>query len=233
MNGSLMSSTMGNLKVHATDATYVANLWGSYSSTNDVFEADDAGESLTVMGGTNFAPNDYAVERVFVPLYTDLAIDASDNTKVSSQRRPFIASDVGFELKIIDGTGFNLVLLTINSIDGNGVATLSGSAGTVGSTGGQAAVTPYAKLDSAPANAGSTGGTGYVGAIEVHETQGICRALGIDDLGDPVNHLAIHASDNTKISNAGTVFTSDDDDKIITIEGGSGLHYRRVQGIGL
>lgn len=66
---------------------------------------------------------------------TDLVIDGSDNTKVTSASHTFVSGDVGSQITIISGTNFTKSRRTINSVTG-GAAILSGSAGTVGATGG-------------------------------------------------------------------------------------------------
>lgn len=66
----------------------------------------------------------------------DLAIDASDDTKVSSPTRKFLDTDIALTLQIDSGTDFTPGTYTILSVDGDGVATLDASAGTVGATGG-------------------------------------------------------------------------------------------------
>lgn len=65
----------------------------------------------------------------------DLVIDGVTNTKVTSATHTFVAGDVGKQVLIIAGTGFTKSRVTINSVEA-GAATLSASAGTLGSTGG-------------------------------------------------------------------------------------------------
>lgn len=69
--------------------------------------------------------------------YTDLVIDGTTNTKVTSAAYPFVAGDVGKFLNVAEGTGFTPGRYTISSVLA-GVATLSASVGTVASTGGVA-----------------------------------------------------------------------------------------------
>jgi hypothetical protein len=65
----------------------------------------------------------------------DLVIDGSDNTKVSSTQRPFVAGDVGLDLVIVSGIDFTPATYSIDSVTDE-VATLSGAAGVTGATGG-------------------------------------------------------------------------------------------------
>jgi hypothetical protein len=71
--------------------------------------------------------------------YSDLAIDASNDLKVTSVLRPFVATDVGTVLYLTGGTGFNAGPVYINSVTG-GAAFLSSAAGTLSSTGGTATI---------------------------------------------------------------------------------------------
>lgn len=73
-------------------------------------------------------------------LYTDLVIDGSDNTKVTSAGNPFSASNVGDVLQITGGTGFTVQDVVIYTVDGSHHAFCTASLGTLGSTGGQATV---------------------------------------------------------------------------------------------
>lgn len=66
---------------------------------------------------------------------TDLVIDGALNTKVTSATHNFTLPDVGVTLTISAGTGFTVSTPTILSV-GSNAATLSASAGTLGSTGG-------------------------------------------------------------------------------------------------
>jgi hypothetical protein len=70
-------------------------------------------------------------------VYTDLVIDAVDNTKVSSAANPFTTNETGNVINVTSGTGFTLGRYHIVSQTG-GVATLDRAVGTVGSTGGNA-----------------------------------------------------------------------------------------------
>lgn len=70
---------------------------------------------------------------------TDLVIDGSDSTKVSSASIGFTSDHNGMGLRITAGTGFTASLREILSVSA-GVAQLDASAGTVGSTGGTARV---------------------------------------------------------------------------------------------
>jgi hypothetical protein len=70
--------------------------------------------------------------------FTDLEIDASDNTKVSSVLLPFTAGDVGRYINITGGTGFTVQMVRVTAVDEDGVATVSAALGTTGSTGGEA-----------------------------------------------------------------------------------------------
>lgn len=66
---------------------------------------------------------------------TDLVIDGTLNTKVTSATHNFTSIDVGLVLSVSAGTGFTVGSYTISSVAAN-AATLSSAVGTVSSTGG-------------------------------------------------------------------------------------------------
>lgn len=67
--------------------------------------------------------------------FTDLVIDGTTNTKVTSASHNFVAADVGNCMRIRSGTGFTTGVFEIVSVASN-AATLDRSAGTLSSTGG-------------------------------------------------------------------------------------------------
>lgn len=67
--------------------------------------------------------------------FTDLVIDDSVNTTVTSAGHAFVAADVGKLLLVTGGTGFTAGVYYIASV-ADGAATLSATVGTVASTGG-------------------------------------------------------------------------------------------------
>lgn len=67
--------------------------------------------------------------------FTDLVIDATLNTKVTSASHNFVSSDVGRMLRVDSGTGFTLGTYRIASCASN-AATLDRAVGTTSSTGG-------------------------------------------------------------------------------------------------
>jgi len=87
--------------------------------------------------GGGFAASISGGARITSPVtYTDLVIDAADNTKISSAgERAFTATDAGNVINITSGTGWTVQRAIINSVAG-GVATMDRAMGTVGSTGG-------------------------------------------------------------------------------------------------
>jgi len=66
---------------------------------------------------------------------SDLVIDGTTNTKVTSASHNFVSTDVGNCLRISSGTGFTAGIFEIVSVASN-AATLDRSAGTLSSTGG-------------------------------------------------------------------------------------------------
>ena len=83
---------------------------------------------------------------------TDLAIDATTNTKVTAASHSFTSGDVGKYVNVYSGTGFTQGAYQISSVS-SGAAILTTSPGTAGSTGGQWFFSPY------PATADKTDGT--------------------------------------------------------------------------
>lgn len=138
--------------------------------------------------------------------YTDLVIDGSLNTKVTSVSRPFVAGDVGLTLTITAGTGFTQGSYTVNSVS-SGAATLSAAVGTLG----------------------STGGSGVLGTSFNLITSQIAwvrdgKYMYIVDGAQTVTDLAIDASLNTKVTSASHVFRSADTGKHVQITGGTNFN---------
>jgi hypothetical protein len=83
----------------------------------------------------------YGTGPVALGPYTNLVIDGTDNTKVTSASHSFVSSDVGRVITITGGTGFNKNWFLITSVS-SGAAILfrpdgyAAAVGTVGSTGG-------------------------------------------------------------------------------------------------
>jgi hypothetical protein len=70
-------------------------------------------------------------------VYTDLAIDASDNTKATSAGNPFTEADENTFLNVTSGAGFTVQRVEILSVSAN-VATFAAALGSTSSTGGHA-----------------------------------------------------------------------------------------------
>lgn len=98
-----------------------------------LYQPGAAGASNNNGGG--FAASDGGARITTAVAYTDLVIDAADNTKATSVARPFAATDPGNTLNITAGTGWTVQRARIVSVAG-GVATFDRALGTVGSTGG-------------------------------------------------------------------------------------------------
>jgi len=80
--------------------------------------------------GTDFSQQDSAQVT-----YTDLVIDGTTNTKVTSAAHPFDSTSPGNIINITSGTGFTVQRVQIVSVTGS-TATCDKSLGTLGSTGG-------------------------------------------------------------------------------------------------
>jgi len=93
--------------------------------------ADDNGGGFREgASGTDFSQQDAAENT-----YTDLVIDATTNTDMTSAAFPFAAADVGNIVNITSGTGWTVQRVEILSV-ASSVATCDKSLGTLGSTGG-------------------------------------------------------------------------------------------------
>jgi hypothetical protein len=215
---------ISDLAINPEGDTYV-------SSIATPFEASDIGEKLIIVSGEGFTPGEYTILEVTIVKYRDLMIDADDADKVSSEHEPFDASHVGLQLTFTGGEGFTIStgddpdpgVHTITDVDENGVATLDGDAGEAGSTGGAATLTPVTKLSESAGEAGSVDGGAIAGVTEVFDMQGKFRALGLDDLGDPITHLRIDSEDAYAVYNDGVAFTEGDIGKTISITDGDGF----------
>lgn len=96
-----------------------------------VGDNDNGGAFLEGASGVDLTQQDSPEQA-----YTDLVIDAADNTKITSAaERTFIADDIGNCINITGGTGFTTGRYYISAVAA-GVATLDRAVGTTSSTGG-------------------------------------------------------------------------------------------------
>lgn len=84
----------------------------------------------TAASGTDFSQQDSPQVT-----YTDLVIDVTFNTKITSSGHPFTSAHPGNIINVTGGTGFTVQRIQILSVVA-GVATCDKAVGTVGSTGG-------------------------------------------------------------------------------------------------
>jgi hypothetical protein len=109
--------------------------WAALANTN-IFEVNSAGDNTNAScfaEGATGSDNTYPTPTVTT--YTDLVIDATTNTQITSAANPFSSVSPGRCVRISGGTGFTVGLYSILS-QAAGVATLDRAVGTVGSTGG-------------------------------------------------------------------------------------------------
>lgn len=91
---------------------------------------------------------------------TDLVVDATTNTKVTSATEVFDAADAGRWIQITAGTGFTTGYYQILSVDGSNVATLNASPAATSTTGGSFTIykgLDYSQQDAVNPNGGSNG----------------------------------------------------------------------------
>lgn len=84
----------------------------------------------TASSGTDYSQQDAAQVA-----YTDLVIDATFNTKLTSAAHPFTAAHVGNIINVTGGTGFTTGRYQVVSVASN-IATMDRAVGTTSSTGG-------------------------------------------------------------------------------------------------
>jgi hypothetical protein len=108
-------------------------------SSATVWEVRPAGSGASDSNGGGFVAGasgtDFSQQDSAAYSGTNLAIDATTNTKVTSATHNFVAADVGNLIQITAGSGFTTGFYQIVSVASN-AATLDRSAGTLGSTGG-------------------------------------------------------------------------------------------------
>ena len=115
--------------------------------------------------------------------YTDLVIDATTNTKLTSAGFPFTAAEVGNIIQITSGTGFTTGFYQVVSVAA-GVATMDRAVGTTSSTGGHGALGGALATVSAAWTAGVTSNTYYLtGTLTVTSALSMGRAVTSSDAG--------------------------------------------------
>ncbi len=101
---------------------------------------------------------DYTQQNGVQITYTDLVIDGANNKKLTSVAHPGTSDLVGNTINVTSGTGFTVQRVEILNVDGSGAYYVDKSAGTLGSTAGQA------KLGGALASPGLAGAQLEIGA---------------------------------------------------------------------
>src|SRR6266568_1510943 len=101
------------------------------------WEVRTTGSDTQCAGGfkTGATGTDYSQQTAAQFSGTDLVIDATTNTKVTSATHNFVAADVGNLIQITAGVGYTTGFYEIVSVASN-AATLDRSPGAVGLTGG-------------------------------------------------------------------------------------------------
>jgi hypothetical protein len=109
----------------------------AYTTLSDFLEDfTDAGETIPLGDWDEDGVADQYQPRALARKFTGLAIDAVDDTKVSSVAKPFDPNDVGKIINITEGAGFIAGRYKITEVDASHVATLDRPCGTAGSTDG-------------------------------------------------------------------------------------------------
>lgn len=127
-----MTFSLGDSLGSATTYAPAYNVFQAPSNT--VFQDTDTLKSASYAGGTvtgTFASTSDNVNAAF----TNLVVDASTNTKVTSVSYAFVATDVGTDIYISGGTGWTVGSYHVQSVSA-GAATLDRSPAAVSTTGG-------------------------------------------------------------------------------------------------
>lgn len=105
-------------------------------SANQVWEVRTTGSDLNGGGfKAGASGTDYSQQNAAQVTYTDLVIDATTNTKLTSAASPFTSAHVGNLIYINGGTGFTTGRYEVTAVAA-GVATMDRAVGTTSSTGG-------------------------------------------------------------------------------------------------
>jgi len=131
---------------------------------------DNGGGFVDGASGTDYSQQDAAQVS-----YTDLAIDAADNTILTSATTPFTAAHVGNILNITGGSGFTQGRYQIVSVDGSNKATVDRACGSTGSTSGTGKLGGARILVDAAFNDMVNGNIAYIKADGTHTLTGDCN----------------------------------------------------------
>lgn len=101
-----------------------------------VWEVRPANGSDNNGGGYTSGGTDHSQQNGAWAAYTDLVIDASTATDITSAADPFASDDIGNIINITGGTGFTTGRYEVKSIQAGNAARLDRNVGTLGSTGG-------------------------------------------------------------------------------------------------
>lgn len=101
-----------------------------------VWEVRPANGADTNGGGYTSGGTDHSQQDGAWAAYTDLVIDATTNTDITSAATPFASDDIGNIIQITGGTGFTTGFYEVKSIPSGVIARLDRAVGTTSSTGG-------------------------------------------------------------------------------------------------
>lgn len=134
-------------------------------SANTIFEIRTAGDNNAGGGFVAGASGtDYSQQNAIHATRTDLVIDGTIDTDITSAADNFASDDVGNLINITAGTGFTVGRYEIVSVAA-GVATLDRAVGTLGSTGGTGYLGgAYDDLNATFMNIATAGNTFYIKA---------------------------------------------------------------------
>jgi hypothetical protein len=153
--------------------------WGTFS-INTAWSVKTGGTAGDVNGG-GFTRVTGAKD---VTAATDLAVDASNNKKVTSVTHTFVSGDVGKYIDVTAGVNWQLTSYQILSVSG-GAAVLDRSPSVVGQTGGTYDL--YAGVDYSQDDAAKQAYTDLVIGATTTQGTSVARPFVADDVGNIVN----------------------------------------------
>lgn len=170
-------------------------------SEDTVLEVRGGAGSDTNGGGfvSGASGTDYSQQDSSHASYTDLVIDATTDTDITSSADPFASDDVGNLINITSGTGFTTGRYEITAVVSN-VATLDRAVGTTGSTGGNGTLGGALNTMNTAASFSVAGNTIYVKKATYTETISSITSAGSTN---KINWIGYDASrgDNPKLTN--------------------------------
>jgi hypothetical protein len=141
----------GDSRLFAAAGTKLYEVNSNGTSTELGTIADDAAHSpvqifangsqlFVVSAGLAYIHDGVSLRLLTCTAYSDLAISATDATKITSEEFPFTIGDIGSYINVTGGTGFTVQQVQITAVSADHVATCNKAVGATGSTAGTGAM---------------------------------------------------------------------------------------------